>query len=87
MALLKTMELASGLTLNYHRVVSLNVITNVQNTVEIASYPSRAKRDEEIAALAAGELHNVYIETQFVAKNYKSTETIRDVYNENAEDV
>ena len=47
MALQKEIELDNGVTLNYHRVVSVNSITNISTTIEIASYVSEAKRLEE----------------------------------------
>ena len=51
MALAKEIELPSGVTVRYHRVVSLNCITNAANLVEVASYTSAEKRAEERAAL------------------------------------
>ena len=47
MALKKEIELDNGVIVNYHRIVSLNKITNVGNIIEIASYVSKKKRDEE----------------------------------------
>ena len=47
MALKKQIELDNGVIVNYHRIVSLNKITNVGNIIEIASYSSRNKREEE----------------------------------------
>ena len=47
MALQKEIILENGVTLNYHRVVSVNSITNISTTIEIASYVSEAKRLEE----------------------------------------
>ena len=46
MALNKKIELDSGVVVNYHRVVSVNKITNIQNIIEVASYTSEDKRDE-----------------------------------------
>ena len=47
MALQKEIELDNGVTLNYHRVVSVNSITNISTTIEVASYVNEAKRLEE----------------------------------------
>ena len=44
MGLEKNITLPNGVRLNYHRIVSVNVITNHQNIVEVASYTSKAKR-------------------------------------------
>ena len=47
MAIIKNITLDSGVIVNYHRVVSVNNITNVTSIVEVASYTSKAKREEE----------------------------------------
>lgn len=49
MALSKRTTLPSGVQVNYHRVVRIDKIVNVQNVIEVASYTSRAKREEERA--------------------------------------
>lgn len=49
MALSKRITLPSGVQVNYHRVVGVRAIVNVQNVIEVASYTSRAKREEERA--------------------------------------
>ena len=47
MALLKEIELENGVKVNYHRIVSLVKITNNANIIELASYTSKEKRQEE----------------------------------------
>lgn len=47
MALNKKIELENGVILNYHRVLSVNNITNMFTNIEIASYTSKEKRNEE----------------------------------------
>ena len=80
MALLKEIELGSGVTVRYHRVVSLNCITNVANLVEVASYTTAAKRAEERAAVEAGEGMDVFIETRFHEAPYDQAMTIESAY-------
>lgn len=80
MALSKRVGLGNGVVVNYHRVADLHIITNQQNIVEVASYTSRAKRDEEIAAVAAGEPMNVYIESRFVEAPYDQHMTVDSAY-------
>lgn len=64
MALSKRITLPNGVQVNYHRVVGIRSIVNVQNIVEVASYTSRAKREEERAALASEDPSmDVYVET------------------------
>lgn len=47
MALQKEIELENGIILNYHRITSLNKITNMSNTIEVNSYISESQRDKE----------------------------------------
>ena len=80
MALFKELSLVNGVTVRYHRIVSLNCITNVCNLIEVASYTGQNKRDEEKTALAAGEPMNVFIDTTVYAASYKQDMTITDAY-------
>lgn len=47
MALQKEIEQANGIILNYHRIVSLNKVTNMLNTIEVNSYISASQREKE----------------------------------------
>lgn len=47
MALIKNVELENGIVLNYHRITSLNKLTNMSNTLEISSYVNKIQRDKE----------------------------------------
>ena len=78
MALKKQIELENGVTVNYHRIVSINKITNNSIIVEVASYTSEAKRQEEIEKL--GQPMNIFIETTYLNKEYNETDTIKDLY-------
>mgnify|MGYP001625278471 CR=1 FL=1 len=49
MALQKEIELENGVTLNYHRITSLNKITNISNNIEISSYTNENQRLKEKA--------------------------------------
>ena len=83
MALNKEIILDNGIIIKYHRIVSLNKITNVSNIIEIASYTSKEKRQEEIDYYNSTEEDksmNVFIETIYINKNYDETETIEDCY-------
>lgn len=80
MALLRETELPSGVAVRYHRVVSLNCITNVANIVEVASYTTAEKRAEEKAALEAGEGMDVFIETRFYDVPYDQGMTVEGAY-------
>ena len=80
MALIKEIELDSGVPVRYHRVVSVNTITNVRDLLEIASYTSQAKREAEKSALAAGEGMDVFISTRYVSAPYGTCPTITRAY-------
>lgn len=47
MALKEIIELENGVVLNYHRIVSLNKITNISNVIEVASYTNEKQREKE----------------------------------------
>lgn len=84
MAIKKLITLDNGIPVNYHRVVSINKITNNSNVIEVASYVSEEKRQEELDyynSNGENKLMNVYINTEYISKDYNETETIEDVYN------
>lgn len=47
MALKKEIELENGIVLNYHRITSLNKVTNICNTIEVNSYINDKQREKE----------------------------------------
>ena len=99
MALKKKIELETGIILNYHRIVSINKITNVQNIYEVASYVSEKQRKieeryqelqkrsangEELTKEENDELEkgiNVFINTQYLSKDYNENINIGNVYD------
>lgn len=93
MALEKKIELENGVTVNYHRIVSINKIINNSTIIEISSYTSKDKRIEEKDKV--GNYTNIYINTTYIDKEYNEKENIQDIYNylkttdnfSNAEDV
>lgn len=80
MALAKEIELQNGVTLRYHRVVSVNIVTNLCNLVEVCGYTSQAKREEERAAIAAGEPMDVYLHTDTYEAPYDQGMTVQSAY-------
>lgn len=81
MALNKATKLENGVIVNYHRVTSLNIITNVQNMIEISCYTSEAKRKEEQIALENGETSDVFVHTMLISTPYDQTVTVENVYD------
>jgi len=47
MALQKEIELENGVVLKYHRITSINKITNISNNIEISSYTNENQRTKE----------------------------------------
>lgn len=80
MALIKEIKLKNGVIVNYHRVVSVNNITNHASIIEIASYTSKEKRLEEKEKLAKGEQMNIFIHTEFLNIPYDSSLDIVGAY-------
>lgn len=81
MALLKTIELDSGIVLNYHRIVTITKITNHSTVIEIASYTSKDKRDQEVKQNENGKEITVYVDTSFMSVDYDENTTIKDWYD------
>ena len=81
MALSKRTALPNGVQVNYHRIVRIDKILNVQNVIEVASYTSRAKREEERVALASEHpAMDVYIETVIYEAPYDPGMTPQAAY-------
>lgn len=87
MALEKKIQLNNGVEVNYHRIVSINEIINDQTIIEVASYTSEKKREEEKYALNEGKKTgeavemNVFINTNYINKDYDEKEKIEDCYD------
>lgn len=80
MAILKEIELPSGITVRYHRIVSVNNITNHASIIEVASYTNKTKRDEEKEALLNDEDINVFIETEYISREYDEDLNVVSAY-------
>ena len=70
MALIKEITLNSGITINYHRIVSVNNITNISSIIEVGSYVNRAKRQEEKSKTPKGEEMDIFISTEYFPLPY-----------------
>lgn len=75
MALHLKRTLPNGVSVEYHRVVRVDGMTNVGTTIEVASYTSAAKRAEEKRALDAGEPMDVWTETSLHAAPWSEAGT------------
>ena len=84
MALQKSIELENGIVLNYHRIVSINKITNNSTIVEVASYISKDERQKEIEYYESKDENksmNVFINTTYMNVEYDENKNIQDLYN------
>ena len=80
MAILKAIELENGVTVNYHRITSVNTITNHGSIIEVSSYTNEAKRNEEKDA-QPGEQINVFINTNFINVEYDKNLNVDSAYD------
>ena len=80
MALIKAITLDNGIFVNYHRVVSVNNITNHATIIEVASYTSKEKRDEEKEALKNNQSMNVFISTKRIPIEYDKSLNVDTAY-------
>ena len=80
MALQKNITLGNGVIVNYHRVVSVNNITNHATIIEICSYTSPEKREEEKEKLANGEPMNIFLETEYLSIEYDKDMNVNKAY-------
>lgn len=83
MAIKKEIELENGIIVNYHRIVSINKITNNCNIIEVASYTSEKQRNKEkeyYESTDEDKRMNVFIETEYIQKEYSENETIEECY-------
>ena len=83
MAIKKEIELENGIIVNYHRIVSINKITNSCNIIEVASYTSENQREKEkeyYRSIDEDKQMKVFIETDYIQKEYLENETIEECY-------
>ena len=80
MALIKSVSLNSGITTSYHRIVSVNNITNSKSIIEVASYLSKEKRLCEKEALQNNKSMNIFIHTEYVIKDYTPELNVNTAY-------
>lgn len=81
MGLKKEITLDNGVIVNYHRIVSLNNITNVSTIIEVGSYTSEEKREEEKVAIQDAQSIDVFIDTEYINKDYTENMTIEQAYD------
>lgn len=80
MAIQKEIVLENGISVNYHRIVSVNNITNHASIIEVGSYTSEEKREEEKEKLANNEPMNIYISTEYLNVDYDETMNVINAY-------
>lgn len=79
-------EQPNGIITNYHRITGLSILPNGSNVIEVSSYISASKRQEEaehIARLMAGDNDascDVFINAKVYSTDYDPTMTIESAY-------
>lgn len=83
MALKKDITLNNGIVLNYHRVVSVNNITNQTSIIEVASYINEEQREKEIQWYETKSQNdmNVFIDTKYYSKEYDKNLNVDNAYD------
>ena len=84
MALRKKIKNKNDIELSYHRIVSLNKITNQTNILEVASYVDGEQRQRELDyynSTDPNKYMNVFIDTNFLNCPYDETKTIEEYYD------
>ena len=80
MAIIKSIELENGVAVSYHRVVSVNNITNHASIIEVGSYTSKAKREEEKQTIGSSEPINIFIHSQYLSVPYNAELNVNSAY-------
>lgn len=80
MALIKQIELENGVTINYHRIVSINKITNHSTRLEICGYINKAMRDKELEQIKNQQDVTAYMDTTYICVGYDEKKNIKDWY-------
>ena len=80
MALKKKIELPNGIHVEYHRIVYVNQITNKCNLIQVASYTSEQKRQEEEQA-SDETIVDVFVEKDLLRTEYDPDMTIESAYD------
>jgi len=83
MALKKEIISDNGITLNYHRVVSVNNITNQTSIIEVASYINEDQRNKEKEWYETQPETgmNVFINTKYYSKEYDKNINVDNAYD------
>ena len=80
MAIIKEITLENGVVLNYHRVVSVNNITNQASIIEVAGYTSKEKREEEKEKIENAQPMNIFIDTKYLDVPYDADLNVISAY-------
>lgn len=82
MALKKNITLDNGIVLSYHRIVSVNIITNQSSIIEVASYLNQEQRQREKLWYENNSQDdmNVYINATYHSKEYDKELNVDKAY-------
>lgn len=70
MALNKEIQTSNGIITNYHRIMSINNITNKETQIVVYSYANENKRVEEGNSTPDEDIFNV-ISSEMITKEYE----------------
>lgn len=81
MALIKEITLNNGIKVNYHRIASINNITNKATIIEIQSYINKEKREKEKNSIKNSLNMNIFINTEYLNIDYSPTLDVDKAYD------
>lgn len=88
MAIEKSIKLDNGIVLSYHRIFTMEIVTNVETIIEITSYLNKEERDKEkelreyYDSLTEEELGELFPDGLPLYEGYTHTEFISIPYDE-----
>lgn len=81
MAIIKAIELDNGITVNYHRIVTVISVVNNHITIEVASYINKSQREKEKKAIKERKPVSVFVHSQWINIDFDPNFTLTDAYN------
>ena len=81
MGLYKDIVSDDGVPLTYHRISAIMLTTNIENLIEVKSYPLKATREKELVMLAGEDPGYIpFTVTRWYSAPYDPAMTIEDAY-------
>lgn len=81
MAILKQLTSDDGVPIVYHRISAITITTNIENLIEVKSYPTQELREEEAVKLAGEDpAFKPWTQTRWYSAPYNPEMTVESAY-------